>query len=353
MATLYNNAAGGVLGAAVTTANSGGGSGMAWDYVDAGGSFLYDSVASHGTIGYEIDCTANRVSFGWTSGSIVASMDQSYRAYIRLDTLPTAEIQIVTPWNTTQYIAAINLGIDGKIKVAQRGGSVLFTSAAGLTLDTWYRVEISVEVGTSSSDGVLRFAYFLGDGTTPVETQFTSTTADLGTANCVAWYMGKLGNSGDWIGYFDSIELNTSSSALMGPYVSAKASLRPQAVLSNTGLWANVGGASGISAGQADELDTTYAQTPASPSNAEITFELDGRLATGTPNVTVRLSASTATPETYCDVELLQGTTVIATRNFGPLTTTATDYSYTLTGVEAGNITDRSDLRVRVIGDQP
>jgi len=356
MAILYNNAAGGVLNGAVTAANSGGGSGIAWSSVDvmAGASFTFVNTASHGTLGYGLTSTeGNRVSFGWDGGAIPASMQQSMRAYIRLGTVPVIDQQLITAWASTQYVATLNLNPAGKLVLVQRAGGVLYTTTTTLAVNTWYRVEMSLEVGTTATNGVIRFAVFAGDASTPLETQFTSTTADLGTTNLVAWYFGKLLIGGAWNGFYDSIELNTSTSALLGPYNASAAVIRPASVVTNAGNWTNVGGASSLSAALADESDATYAQTPASPANAEITFGMNARLATGTPNVTVRLSASDSTPPTYADVALLQGTTVIATRNFGPLPTTVTEYSFTLTGPEAANVTDRGDLRVRVTGNQP
>lgn len=355
MATLYNNAAGGVLNGAVTPGNSGGGSGTAWNSVDVTGtaSLTYSGTASHGSLGYGfVSQAGNRVSFGWDAGSVVPSKSMSLRSYLRLASLPSSEAQIAIPWNITQTVAAVNVSTSGKLKVLNRIGTPIFTAAAAMSLDTWYRFEIGLEVGTSGTNGVVRFSYFLGDSTTAIES-FTSTTADLGTDNILAWYLGKLSNSGDWSGFMDSIELDMASGLLMGPYIAASSVLRPTSTVSNPGNWVNVGGASSLSAAQADESDVTLAQTPASPANAQITFGLAGRLATGTPTVKVRLSASAATPNTYADVALMQGTTVVATRNFGPLTTTPTDYSYTLTTTEAGNITDRGDLRIRVTGNQP
>lgn len=356
MANVYNNAAGGVAGGTVTKANSGGGSGMAWDSLDVTGTatFQYSSTASHGSLGYAVTSQAgNRVSFGWTTaGSVVESKQQSLRFYYRIPALPTSENQIVIPWNITQTVCGVNVTTAGKLKFINRIGTGIFTAAAAMSLDTWYRIEVGLEVGTGTTDGVVRFAYFLGDSTTAIET-FTSTTADIGVDNIRAWFLGKLNNNGDSNSFFDSIELDLTSGNLMGPYVAAVSVLRPTSTVSNPGTWINVGGAASLSASQADESDTTLAQTPSSPSNAAITFGMAGRLATGTPTVKVRLSASAASPATYADVALMQGSTVIATRNFGPLTTTATDYSYTLTSGEAATITDRSDLRVRVTGNQP
>ncbi len=51
-------------------------------------------------------------------------------------------------------------------------------------------------------------------------------------------------------------------------------------------------------------------------------------------------------------VELRQSTTVIASQTHNDVTTTFTDGSFTLTGGEADNITDYSDLNVRFTADR-
>lgn len=352
MASVLNTASGGVVGATVTTANSGGASGNAFDFLDVTGSLIFSNVQAHGTNSYHATGTGTKVTFGWAGSAIIPSKLQSYRSYVRLGSIPTVETQIITPWNATQYIAGVNLGVDGKLRVTARGGTVLFTTATVLALTTYYRIELSVEVGTTSSNGVIRFGLYSGDSLTALDT-YTNSTADLGTTDVVSWRMGKIGTTGNFESWWDSIEVNMSSSTLLGPFNVSVPVIRPSTLVDNSGTWSNVGGAASIPAALADESDATYAQTPPAPANATMTLGMDARLGSGTPTVTVRLAASASTPATYSDVALMQGTTVVATRNFGPLSTSPTDYSFTLTSGETAAITDRSQLRLRISGNQP
>lgn len=355
MPNLLNTSEGGVVAASVSTANSGGASGTAWDYLDVTGTLVYtQEFAAHGTKAMYSWGNGNRSVFGWAGAAVVPSKKQSFRAYIKAGSIrPTAESQIITPMNSTAYIAGVNYATDGRLKVTNRLGTVLYTTTTVIPTTGFTRVEFSVEVGVGTTDGVIRFAIYNGDSTTPLESMFTTTTADLGTTNVVAWRAGKIGITGTFELWWDSVELNPNDSALLGPLNVSSPSLRPTSVVSNPGVWSNVGGSSSIAAALADESDATYGQTPPSPSNAAITFALGGRLATGTPSVLVKLSATNSTPATYATIDLLQGTTVIATRTHGPLTTTVTDYNFTLTTGEAAAITDRGNLNLRVTANQP
>lgn len=353
MASILNTATGGAVGATVTTANSGGASGTAFDYLDVTGTLTVNATAAHGTNSYEARGIGTRSAFGWAASAVIPSKLQSYRTYLRITEMPTVDTQIITPWNSTQSVASVTLGADGKLRLAARGGTVISTTTSVLSLNVWYRIELSVEIGTTSTNGVIRFALYNGDTVSPLETAYTSSTVDLGTTDVMSWRMGKITTTGNATLLFDSIEVNMSSSTLLGPYAVGVPVIRPSTLESNPGTWSNVGGSSSIASALADELDGTYAQTPPAPANAAFTVGMNGRLGSGTPTVTVRLGASAVTPATYTDVALMQGSTVIATRTFGPLATSPTDYSFTLTSGEAANITDRSLLRLRFTANQP
>lgn len=95
----------------------------------------------------------------------------------------------------------------------------------------------------------------------------------------------------------------------------------------------------------ADELDTTYAQSPATPSSASLTVAFDP-ITTGQVTVKTRNVASVSSPVITRTIDLMQGATVIATRTI-IVTMIPQDHSFTTTATETGNITDRTALRVR------
>lgn len=123
---------------------------------------------------------------------------------------------------------------------------------------------------------------------------------------------------------------------------------RPVAVVSNPGVWTNVGGAASIEAALADESATTLAQTPDNPAGAAITVAFDP---VGAGAVTVKTSnvATSATPVVGRVIDLMAGATVIASATIAALPTVAADHEFTTTVAQTAAITEamRSALWVR------
>lgn len=124
----------------------------------------------------------------------------------------------------------------------------------------------------------------------------------------------------------------------------------PESVISNAGGWADQSGSTDdadLVAALADDSDATYIESPDNPSGNVGTF-LAKPLAPGQTQVPYRLSASAASPARTCKVELLMGTTVIASKT-ETLSTTVTAGSFTLTPTQLSALTDRvTDLRFRL-----
>lgn len=220
MVKLQNTLEGGTSGAAVTEANSGGMSGDAFDYFDisAGGSCTYTTTAFQGSRAMSFAGSGARAFAGWY---VATTTRLSLRFYVRLPSAPSTTIQMFTPRHSSNYVAGLNLTSSAKIQVAQSqaaDGRLAFTTTSGLSLNTWYRVEISWEVGTTASNGKIQFKYFLGDSLTAVES-FSTVSADLFTAPIVDLRFGKLGTSGDMPLIFDAITCDNATTTLLGPYV--------------------------------------------------------------------------------------------------------------------------------------
>jgi|GEM_PF-4282905 len=351
MTTLSNTAAGGTAGVAATIANTGGLSGDAFDSADqasGAGVWEFTATASHGTVGYHINGVGVRSTFVWT-GSFTASTTMSSRFYIRIPSAPSVAEQIFSVRNATLFAGAINLTTAKTLQVSQSDNAVLYTSLA-LALDTWYRVEIAHQVGTTTTTGGIWFAYYSLDSTTPIQTMFTATNANLLTTALASVNFGKLGTTGNLEIFYDSLKIDNTTTALLGPHITSVSSLRPASTVSNPGVWSDVGGAGSPAAALADEIDTTYIITPANPVAAAITLAMNGTLDTGPVTVKVRGNIDTAIAGTL-DVALMQGTTLIATRQFS-LTVTITDFQFTTTTSETSAITARNDLQIRLTGNQ-
>lgn len=128
-------------------------------------------------------------------------------------------------------------------------------------------------------------------------------------------------------------------------YVTSTTGL-PVTTISNPGGYTNVGGAATVEAAVADSSDSTYLQSPDAPAGAAVTLRLNP-LAPGQVTVTVRAQCSSASPPMEMDVALMQGGTVIGSWT-DTVTTSYANYSHTTTELQAANISNFNDLRVRV-----
>lgn len=84
--------------------------------------------------------------------------------------------------------------------------------------------------------------------------------------------------------------------------------VQPISVTSNTGSWTNVGGAADISAALADTSDSTYAQSPATATNATVRLRLAPLITPSTFSLTVRHQLSSAGTNTST-VTVFEGST--------------------------------------------
>ncbi|WP_372728979.1 hypothetical protein, partial [Nocardioides sp.] len=201
MTARVNSAEGGTNGVTVTTANSGGASGDAWDsmYVPSGQSITFASAAAQkGTLGY-------RMVYGSASGvganvrwTLTGWPQLRARWYMRFSAYPTgmASFCYVTNAGNADAIAWLRMDASGKFIVQGDWNDVdLFRSAAAIPLNTWIRVELAMVPGTTISNGVIKFAYATADAA-PTET-YSNTSANLDVyGNLGRLYVGKV--DGPW-----------------------------------------------------------------------------------------------------------------------------------------------------------
>jgi hypothetical protein len=216
-----NNAEGGTSGATVTTANSGGTSGDAWDSVSipSGTTATFATAAAYkGSRGYRLTPGSGSGTGPSLRRSLVGWTRFRDRWYLRVSALPTVATQVayVTNYGDTKVIARIVLFTNGRLGVQDASGSTVFTASAAISTATWYRIEWIVVPGTRTWNGTLRFAYAAGDGAA-IES-YASTSANTGTAGTLGTlYVGKL--AGVWnanVDLDDFAEDDTSSSTFLG-----------------------------------------------------------------------------------------------------------------------------------------
>lgn len=308
------------------------------------GSPVYTATAMHGS--KAIDCTASGVAAATGWDAFTGTLTFAYRWYLRRTATPSTAAQIMTCRNSTQVIHSVNIRTDNKLQITQGDGSVsIATCATTLTQDTWYRVEATMTVATTST-GSMTWNLYLGDSTTPTETLGPYTNLNFGSTTIQYWRIGKQATSGSIGLIFDDPNINNAAT-LIGPYSGALDTVRPSSVTS-AGTWTVGGSSSNLATATSDDDDTTYARSVDDPSAAAMTVAFPTLNSSSSITVTVRHRAPAGDGNISRQYELLQTATQKATRTVNPLPTDWADYSFTLTSGEAATVTDRTALRLRV-----
>jgi len=353
--TQYTHIAeGGTAGSAITAANSGGASGTAFFAVNVSGTATWTYSATgkaHGSLGYRFQDAGASTDKGYIRTATAAGVDQfSDRTYFTLNTVPTTaqDLLVFVDTGTSVKLCSVGMLSAGQLRVSNATGATLSQFNGPLTAGTLYRVETQWHKGTTTTDGQVAVQLFAGDSTTALWT-YSATNVNVGTTQFqYKWYGDNNGSHVSDI-TFDDIVLDDATQTPIGPYIAAAtASVTPTSVVSGTG-WTAVGAAD-IPTALADASDTTYALSADSPAASTLIVGTNGNLGTGSIVVTPRMSKRDTTTVGTAKVTLLNsaGTAVAAEQTY-TLTTTPTDYPYSLTSAENNALTSRSGLQWRII----
>lgn len=218
MTILTNSFEGGTNGAVVTTANSGGASGNAFAEVTATSPTFTSARAAHGAMSAEVVAPGTNIRYvSWAATDKTVFL----RAYIYLTTTPVNEHQFIRIGASSGY-TLVGVGSDGKAFLLT---GVPFTKQANaptaLPLNTWIRVELWADAGTSTTTGSARFAYYTLDDTTPIwdSTLKSGINTANGNTAFTQIHVGKwdTGAMAETIGV-DAIGLKTGTDAVWGAW---------------------------------------------------------------------------------------------------------------------------------------
>lgn len=193
--TKRNNAEGGTSGTAVTTTNSGGASGDAWNVI-SGGTAIFDSAsAMDGSMGYKLTPTSGQICIlrhtGFTGKTGAAQVN------LTIDTMPGANEGLLTVRTSTDALVIdAGLRFDNTYAIRNSAGSVMqHTTATYLAGD---KITLSWTVGTTTSNGTWSFSLYRSGSGTALETK-TGTVDNLGTADWAYVQYGK-SSADTWVG---------------------------------------------------------------------------------------------------------------------------------------------------------
>lgn len=188
--TKTNNAEGGTSGTNVTTSNSGGASGSAWNVIGySPGSVTYDTASAvHGSLGCKFSpasgsiCILRWTGFNDTTGVV--------RFYITPGTVSSGLESIFAAFTSTGgRVITIAVNASGQYVIQDAtNASLTHTTNTAQASD---RLELSWAVGTTTGNGSWNFALYRGDSATATET-LSGATNNLGTTN---WDRAQFGKS--------------------------------------------------------------------------------------------------------------------------------------------------------------
>jgi RHS repeat-associated protein len=215
---LANSAEGGTNGTTVTVANSGAGSGDPFNVVTRGtGAALTfaTAAAKHGSLGYSLTATSGTTTaLTWNGYNATSAAVRFY--YNPGATLPSTTVRLLDVRNSSGTAARILMTSSNQLIVQNTAGTTLKTFPTALSTNTWYRIELGVSI--SATAATVNAAYYPGDSTTPVDTAYSTSTANTGTTNITTISIGDT-TSGTWAGteYLDDLAIQPGTTSYIGP----------------------------------------------------------------------------------------------------------------------------------------
>lgn len=210
MPTLDNTAEGGTNTTTVTTGNSGGASGNAWDSVAVGGALTYDNTHSRGALAYKVvGDTVNPTYMTWTT-ALGTAAEVWGRVYLYLTAAPSAAtglVRIRVGGVQTMRIQLATAGA-GQLEIRKNSGNTLVgTVATACATNQWIRFEYHLLAVTSGAQLEVRL-YNTADSATATD-QFSSTGDTLTSANVDEVSVGHHNASAASTIWVDDIDVNT------------------------------------------------------------------------------------------------------------------------------------------------
>lgn len=248
-----NNFDGGTTAATVTTGNSGGTSGTAWDLVSilTGSTGVYTATSYRGTRGLDWGTDASTsatVTLRW--GDTLGLSAAAIRLWIYLPAIaPTVASTIATFSNvvsgTSTRICGLTITTANKLAVQDATSTTLWNSPTVLPTQTWLRLEMWAIPGVTAANGQIAGGW--GRADSALSESYTSpATVNAGTGTVDRVAIGKLG--GTWSNIHvlaDEVAL-ADTAAFIGPSLnnSGSAALSGSGTLSATGRAVQAGIAS-------------------------------------------------------------------------------------------------------------
>lgn len=210
-----NTQEGGTNAATVSTANSGGASGNAFNTIS--GTPVFDNTAGQveGTMGmkFTVGATLAALYVGWDSTTLTTAPLTVYgRCYYWSSIHPGSSLRLVQFMNGTTTLGYLGISNTvSKLTWYNSANTAATATGSSLSLSTLTRIEFQFTVATTTT-GSATARFYTGDSTSPVGADSTATAQNFGTLGVNTVRFGNTGanftiNSSFWAG---DLQLNTT-----------------------------------------------------------------------------------------------------------------------------------------------
>lgn len=213
-----NSAEGQSDGTTLTAANSGGGSGRAFDNVDTTGTVtgVFSSAQGmHGSFSYAINASASStklLAFGGQNDALGAQ-----QAYFYFTAYPSGTCAIMAAYSTDTK-STVTITSDGRFRVYDDVAQIDESAASAVPLNSWVRIDMITTIGATTSTGRIQVKASTGDTMTTLYNYDSGTTVNTGTANITSYRYGKLDSTPSFSTFYvDDLAFFSSSSSFINP----------------------------------------------------------------------------------------------------------------------------------------
>lgn len=214
----------------LTMTGESGTDGAAITGTDVVGSWQYSSAAKRsGNMGYRFNqsgTTANNyIAAGLASTIASGTTSERWRAYHKISAYPASgsvgRLYTVKSQNGTVEILRIWINSNGTLGLGDGNGTTLYTSTYVVPLNTFFRIEFVMQVGTTGTVGIIGFGAVTGSSTltttnSSTQAYYWTTTANTGSNSAHGnTIVGKNDTTNTWTcsSDFDDVQADSASAA--------------------------------------------------------------------------------------------------------------------------------------------
>lgn len=222
MPTISNTAEGGTNGTTVTTGNSGGGSGTACSTVTVGATatLQFSNVSPaplKGSMSFYMAHASSEQTVMWWA--LATTSRTVLRTYWRFTGAVSAQDSLLSIRHSSGNMVTLVRETTDKLIIQNAAGANITASRStnALVAGTTYRIEVEVNKGTGTNNGLLGYAYYVGDSST-AEFSWTASNVNAGTADVSHVRLGRNTAVASAATYwYDDMQAQDLASGWIGP----------------------------------------------------------------------------------------------------------------------------------------